>query len=389
MMRMAERVIACALAGACLAMNATAEGFRLGADIGWVTEIEHGGGVFKTVDGAPRDLYALLKDYGVDAVRLRVWVNPRNGWNGKADTLVKAKRAVAAGMDVMIDYHYSDFWADPGKQEMPAAWRGHDLLTVCGDLAAHTKDVLQCLKDNGVSPKWVQVGNETTYGFLWTPKRDEKGHSKWVDLGPGKGWAVEVESSLAHIVYNPENYAKLFKAGYDAVKSVFPKTIVIVHIDQAHKPELTDRNLETLRKYGATWDMVGFSLYPYHARPKEVKGDPAKIVPFDAQVVTDGIANIVRTAKRWECPTMIVETGAETRPVAPLTTDYSRALIERIIREARANTQGLCRGVFYWEPACRPSVYPLGAFTEDLRPTQIMEAFRTGRSGDFKPNIHE
>ena len=95
------------------------DGFRIGADIGWVTQLEKEGRVFVDAKGAKRDCFDLMKDYGVDAIRLRVWVDPKDGWNGKADTLAKAKRARAAGQDVMIDFHYADSWADPGKQPIP------------------------------------------------------------------------------------------------------------------------------------------------------------------------------------------------------------------------------------------------------------------------------
>ena len=331
------------------------DGFRIGADIGWVTQLEKEGRVFVDAKGAKRDCFDLMKDYGVDAIRLRVWVDPKDGWNGKVDTLAKAKRARAAGQDVMIDFHYADSWADPGKQPMPAAWRDRPVEEVERLLAAHTRDVLGCLKANGVEPKWVQVGNETTNGFLW---------------------------DLAHIDRHPENYARLFRAGYEAVKAVLPQATVIVHVDQGHRPDVTERNLGVLAKNGAKWDMVGFSVYPYHARPGAVRRDPVKIPPFDADVIANAVANCVRTAKKWKCPVMIVETGFETVPVAPLTVEYSRTLMERLVREAREHTEGLCKGVFYWEPACPKKWYPLGAFLEDgkkLRPTAIMDAFRTGR----------
>ena len=101
--------------------------FYKGADISWVTEMEAGGHKFYNADGQERECTALMKEYGMNAIRLRVWVDPsaHDNWCNKEDVLVKAKRAKALGMEVMIDFHYSDWWADPAKQNIPASWKGH------------------------------------------------------------------------------------------------------------------------------------------------------------------------------------------------------------------------------------------------------------------------
>ena len=98
-----------------------------GADISWCTEMEKGGRKFKDADGKETDLFQLLKSQGMTAVRLRVWVNPQDGWCGRDDVVAKAKRAKDAGLDIMIDFHYSDFFADPGRQVVPDAWKNLSL----------------------------------------------------------------------------------------------------------------------------------------------------------------------------------------------------------------------------------------------------------------------
>ena len=100
--------------------------FCMGADISWVTEMEKNGYKFYNAAGQERELTALMKELGCNAIRLRVWVNPTGGWNGQADVVAKAKRAQALGLKLLIDFHYSDSWADPGKQNVPAAWKGKD-----------------------------------------------------------------------------------------------------------------------------------------------------------------------------------------------------------------------------------------------------------------------
>ena len=101
--------------------------FYKGADISWVTELESKGHKFYNANGDERECTALMKEYGMNAIRLRVWVdrNEHDNWCNKEDLLVKAKRAKALGMEVIVDFHYSDWWADPAKQNIPASWKGN------------------------------------------------------------------------------------------------------------------------------------------------------------------------------------------------------------------------------------------------------------------------
>ncbi|MCD8282866.1 MAG: arabinogalactan endo-1,4-beta-galactosidase [Prevotella sp.] len=323
--------------------------FAKGADISWVTEMESTGARFFTTDGTETDCFVLMKQLGLNAIRLRVWVDPaeHGNWCNKTDLLDKAKRTARAGMDVMIDFHYSDWWADPSHQTTPAAWRNCTYEEMKQAVAEHTKDILQALKDEGITPRWVQVGNETSNGFLW-PMGDAKQH--------------------------PEQYAGLFAAGYEAVKTIFPDAIVIVHLDNGYDPELYDWNLGALLAGGAKFDMIGMSLYPYWAHLTDSNRTA------DA-TITDCIANIKRVAERFGCDVMIAETGMECadeqgRLASDAVLNEGKAQLVRIIKECRDNTGGHCKGVFYWEPECRPGAYRLGAFTEDGKPTVIMDAFK-------------
>ena len=236
-------------------------------------------------------------------------------------------------------------------------------------------DVLELLKKNGIDPKWVQVGNEVSHGMFWTANKNDQGHAKWVDYGGERGWAIDVDYSMGNIAWQPENYARFFKAGYRAVKSVFPQAVVIVHIAEGEQFKFTEKNLDTLLKYGAKWDMVGLSVYPPESGYENVGGDPAKYSALGEKVIDDVLENIRRGVKRWKCPFMIVETGMDASPTAPVTAGHSAALMKRLLDGARNATDGACKGVFYWEPECKPSKYRKGAFTEDGRPTPIMEEF--------------
>ena len=334
-----------------------------GADIGWATEYEADGQYFYNKDGERRECSELMKELGLDALRFRVWVDPskHGNWNGREDLLVKASRARDLGMAIMIDFHYSDFWADPKKQNIPASWSGKSYEEIRELLAEHTRDVLQMLKDNGIKPRWVQVGNETSNGFLWTVRGDQ-----WGDPVPDSLGRVTILESIGHLRNNPQQYAGLFAAGYDAVKSVFPKAEVIVHLDNGFDQALYDSNLDTLAKYGARWDMIGMSLYPYWALDSGLETD-------EEEAITHCIENINHVWEKYRTPVMLVETGFEVDESRPEVMEKGRDQLRRIIRESRAT--GHCRGIFYWEPECRPDRYKLGAFGSDGRPTAIMDGF--------------
>lgn len=133
--------------------------FVKGADVGFLPMQERFGQKFYDNSGNERECLDLLQDYGISAVRLRVWVNPKNGSNGKEEVLELAKRAKAKGMDIMLSFHYSDSWSDPAKQPIPHDWMGHSYEEMKQDIANHTVEVLTLLKDNGITPRWAQVNN--------------------------------------------------------------------------------------------------------------------------------------------------------------------------------------------------------------------------------------
>ena len=328
--------------GHSFAGHAQETNFVKGADVGFLQGQERRGVVFHDRNGRERECLELLKnDYQMSAIRMRVWVNPRGGDCDKNELLAMAKRVKALGMDLMVNFHYSDTWADPKQQGIPAAWKGHSYKQMKRDLRKHTIDVLSLLKQNGITPRWVQVGNETANGMLWP---------------------------MGHIEKNPKQYAGFIGAAYDAVKEVFPESIVIIHLDRGHKQSLYDYNLDIVKKYGGKWDMIGMSLYPYWARKDhpELNAD---------SIITDCIRNIRYCSKKYGCDVMIVETGFEVDEQHPELMEEGRRQLTRIVREAQTETDGHCRGVFYWEPQCLPGGYKLGAFNSKAQPTAIMEGF--------------
>lgn len=353
----------------------TDNSFAKGADISWVTELEANGHRFYNVSGKQLECTALMKECGLNAVRLRVWVDPKEhgNWCNTADVVVKAKRAKDLGMDVMVDFHYSDWWADPAQQNKPAAWTGKNLADLKNAVKDHTASVLQALKAAGVTPKWVQVGNEIRPGMLWDKDAALSGASYDVAERDLKN-APSTASDKVVYPMNWSNLGAFITTGYDAVKSVFPDAAVIVHLDNGWDKALFNWFFDELKKNNGKWDMIGMSLYPYWTRID--KPD----YTADA-IITDCIDNIKALGAKYDCDVMIVETGMECGDdkgnlASESVLAEGKRQLARIIKESRENTGGRCKGVFYWEPECKPGQYRLGAFTADGRPTVIMDAFK-------------
>lgn len=346
--------------------------YWLGADISTANGMAARGATLLHYEGDKEyELTELMKVMGLDAVRYRVWVNPGRGWGqpsggdphagtcDKEDLLANCLRAKQLGMEIMICFHYSDTWADPKHQPIPKAWMGHSYEEMLKDVAAHTTEVLQLLKDHGVSPKWVQVGNETRNGLLWNPAKREPGTTD--------GGDIKVAESMGHSVYQPNQYAGFIKAGCEATKRVFPEAITIVHLDNGYDADMYDWNLGILERNGVNYDMVGMSLYPYWAKTEGGRPDADG-------VIDDCVRNILHVHERFGKESMIVETGYEDSPDSQVIEESYRQF-SKALRDTRDKTLGHCHGIFYWAPESQPGGYNLGAFGSDRRPTKIMRVY--------------
>lgn len=348
MKRIVSRAIALVICGAgCVtAMAVAPRELWLGADISGTTADEAHGRFSTDTLGVVTENTRLMKDYDMNAVRLRVWVNPQSGWSSKEDVLTMARRARELGMPVMIDFHYSDWWADPGKQNIPAAWKDYDLTQMCRAVADHTAETLQLLKDINIDVRWVQVGNETPNGFLWPMAQFAKGDEAFA------------------------NYARLSNAGYDAVKSVYPDARVIIHFDNGFDKAMYDRLLDRLKELGTKWDIIGMSLYPYWA----IDGGKE---PDAASTLRDALDNIRHLKTKYGNDVMITEVGVESdKPAEGL--QFMNAMFDGVINDV----DGACIGVFYWAPEAYTVLgedgkrhgYALGAFS-DGKPTVILNSY--------------
>ncbi|WP_207535246.1 glycoside hydrolase family 53 protein [Desertivirga arenae] len=305
--------------------------FAKGADISWVTEMEASGVKFYNAQGAQKELFQLLKDKGMNTIRLRVWVNPSDGWCNKADVLAKASRAKNLGLRIMIDFHYSDSWADPGKQPKPAAWAGQNITALRTSVYNHTVDVLTTLKNNSIVPEWVQVGNETNNGMLW-------------------------EEGKASV--SMKNFADLINSGYTGVKAVFPLAKVIVHISNGYDNGLFRWMFDGLKNNGAQWDVIGMSMYP-EVSDWQIKN-------------TQCLSNMNDMISRYGKEVMIVEVGMPASEG-----NAAKSFILDLITKVKSLPDNKGLGVLYWEPQAYNSWkgYKLGAFDDSGKPTAALDAF--------------
>jgi arabinogalactan endo-1,4-beta-galactosidase len=314
--------------------------FVRGADVGWLPQMEATGFKFYSNNGIEQDCFQVLKDHGINTIRLRTWVNPSDdkasGHCSKDETVAMAVRAQKWGMRVMIDFHYSDSWADPGKQKKPKAWEGHDFTLLLKDVYDYTYEVMTALKSNGIFPEWVQVGNETASGMIYP----EGSTSNWNGL------------------------AQLINKGYDAIKAVSPRTKVILHVDQGNNNARFRAWFDSARSNGAKYDVIGLSYYPYW-----LTGSPDYTLSID-----DLGKNMNDMASRYGKEVMVVEVGGEDIKVQ---NTYDMLLaVKKKVKEV-PGAKGL--GLIYWEPegARSWSHYALSAWGSDGKPTRALDAFLT------------
>lgn len=307
------------------------DGFIKGADVSWLTQQEAAGVRFYQPDGKVDDLLNILKAKGINTIRLRVWVNPQGGWNNANDVLAKAKRVKAANLKLLLNFHYSDSWADPGKQTKPVAWKNLNFTDLKKALGNHTTDVLTLLTTNGIVPDWVQIGNETNNGMLWP----------------------DGQAST-----NMANYAALVKTGYEAVKAVSPTSQVMVHVSNGYDKNLFRWNIGGLAAHNTPFDLIGLSLYP-------TASDWATKNEQCLATINDLIASYKR-------PIMVVEIGMPANDPAT-----ANAFISDLITRLRAVPDNKAQGVMYWEPQAygKWEGYGLGAFDDAGKPTVALDAF--------------
>ena len=252
---------------------------RLGVDASSLVETRSQKPTF-LAEGKPVDPLAFCHDVlGVERLRLRLWVDPYDpqgrpyggGTNDLATFLSLAKEGTKKGYGIFLDFHYSDFWTDPGKQTMPKSWEGLGLAELCERLSAYTAETLLSCKENGVEPAAVQIGNEITNGMLWPIGKLE-----------GEGSPREGYDALC----------ALLSAASKQVRLHCPKAQIVIHLERSHDQAVYREFFDQMDAHGVDFDVIGMSYYPYW------HGDFAAF-----------FANVDQLKARYHKPLWIVETA--------------------------------------------------------------------------------
>jgi arabinogalactan endo-1,4-beta-galactosidase len=222
----------------------------LGADISFLPQLEANGRKFYD-KGTEKDVIQILKDHGFNYIRLRLFNNPaadsgysKKGFCDLENTKKMALRVKAADMGFLLDFHYSDNWADPGKQHKPQAWRSANFQQLQDSLKAFTRNTLLALKAQGTLPDMVQVGNEINHGMLWPDGRSK----------------------------NLDTLAAFFKAGIAGVRSVDKSIKIVLHIACGGQNGESRYFIDNMLKRGVQFDIIGESYYPeWHHTPDSLK----------------------------------------------------------------------------------------------------------------------
>lgn len=287
--------------------------FLLGADISSLISLENSGMVYHNFDHHPQELVSLLHDAGINAIRVRVWNDPYdtkgNGYGGGNCDLQTAiaigQRAMEYDMKLLVDFHYSDFWADPGKQQPPKAWKDYSLSEKTAAIGAYTKESLQAFRNAGIIVTMVQIGNETTGGFCgeWTP----------------------------------ESQYTLMAAAAKAVREFDPDIQIAVHYTNPEKGGYT-AFAQWLKDYKVDYDIFASSYYPaWHGTLENLKSQ--------LQAVADNYSKQIMVAETaWD------HTSYETNTAGayPYSVQGQAEAIRSVVQTVH-DAGGI--GVFYWEPA--------------------------------------
>jgi|GEM_PF-170892 len=321
--------------------------FVKGGDVSLIPQIEDLGGQY-TVDGQPTDPLQILKDHGFTAIRLKLWHSPEEDYNTLEKVSAMARRIDSLGMQFMLDFHYSDTWADPGKQYKPEAWEGLPFETLVDSVYEYTKRVVRTLYDQGTTPDMVQIGNEIISGMLWDDGR--------------VGGEYDTPAQW-------ENLGDLVNAGIRGVEESCPvgdSVQIVIHIDRGGDNGGSRWFFDNLQAEGVDFDIIGQSFYPWwHGTLDDVRSNLNDLaVRYDKDIM------VVETAYPWTLNGAdnrgnIVGRANQLHEGYPASVNGQKAFLSDLMDIIRNVKNGRGKGIFYWAPTYI-SVQPLGSPWENL-----------------------
>ncbi|HEY3782394.1 MAG TPA: glycosyl hydrolase 53 family protein [Fimbriimonadaceae bacterium] len=300
--------------------------FLRGGDVSEIPEEEAAGAKY-FYKGQQEDPLKLLKQAGWNYIRLRIWNNPKDGFCDESHTLAMAKRAKAAGLMVGIDFHYSDYWADPGKQYKPAAWKNLSFEDLAKAVHDYTKEVVSKLVAHGTPPYMVQVGNEIGAGMLWPD-------GKITSADPNE-W---------------QRLSTLLKAGIQGVHDGQGANhiLTMIHLERGGDNSGAVWWFDHLAPYGVDFDVIGLSYYPFwHGHLSALKANLADLGPRYKKPIY-----IAETAYPWtaDVPGHFSEILSKLESGYPATPLGQSQFLKQVIDITKQDSGGYGSGIFYWAP---------------------------------------
>ena len=319
-----------------------ASGLDQGADLSFTPQELAAGATFAD-QGRPGTPVTIMRASGANYVRMRLWVDPPPGYNDLASDLALARQASASGMKIYLDLMYSDFWADPTKQNIPAAWAGENLSQLTATVTSYTRQVISAFARQGTPVDLVSIGNEIRNGILWPT-----GEINCTDCG---GWA---------------NLAQLLKAGVAAAEAGNPaghKLLIMMHYDQGGSFALSSAFYSELESYGVPFDVIGLSYYPVLDEPS-ISGLRANVDGLAAEFGKPIV--VAETQYPWTLANGNSPLGDSTgdfaweqsqiEPGYPATPGGQLSFVTDELSILAAAPDGLGAGLFYWAPDWIPGV---------------------------------
>ncbi len=317
--------------------------FIKGMDLSTLLELERCGAKYYD-HGVERDVLDIIKDYDVDTIRIRLWNDPKSedgepygaGNNDLEETIAIGKKVTDAGFGVLLNFHYSDFWADPGKQIKPKAWANYDADELEKAVYDFTLESLQKVLDAGVNVTMIQVGNELSNGLLWPE---------------GK-------------VPNYDNIARFVSSGIRACRKINPEIPIMIHLDNGGNNELYVRWFENYIKRGEDFEYIGLSYYPFwHGSLDALEfnmNDIAKRFGKELIIAEVSMGYTMEDYKDYEKLEDSERKGYATRPALVENIDYPMTVQGQVdftkdfLNRVSNVVNGLGMGFFWWEPAWIP-----------------------------------
>jgi arabinogalactan endo-1,4-beta-galactosidase len=315
--------------------------YAVGADVSFLGQAEQQGSVFKDANRAKPGLQ-ILKDHGYNWIRLRLFHTPTDLPNNLTYTIALAKQAHGLGLKFLLDYHYADGWADPGKQPLPKAWQGKSHAELVKAVFEYTRDTIIAFREAGVLPDMVQIGNEVINGMIWP---DGKLPDNW--------------DHFAELVYAGVN-------GVDAGRGNGTRPKIMIHIDRGADAKATKAFFDKLNSYEIPYDIIGQSYYPWwHGSLNELRQN----LQFMATEYQKDII-IVETAYNWKPGNYIDKPGPF--PESPA---GQREFLDELNRVVQETPRGRGKGIMWWEPAVRGELAIRGLFDDQNNALPAMTVF--------------